>query len=136
MFVGQGNLGGISPLQVVAELVHRSTDFILYFRYTGFFPADSDATEAAHMVQFYNLESEDEENDQQHTDNSGSMALAVERDRRSTGIRMTPKVPPTFDGQASWFEFEGLIDDWLGITTLTPAGTFRTIIEECIGWCG
>ena len=117
MFVGQGNLGGISPLQVVAELVHRSTDFILYFRYTGFFPADSDTTEATHQVQFYNLESED---DQQHTDNSGSMAPAVERDHHSTGIRMTPKVPPTFDGQASWFEFEGLIDDWLGIATLNP----------------
>ena len=111
MFVDQGDLGGISPLQVVAELVHRSTDFILYFRYTGFFPADSDTTEAAHLVQFYNLESEDEENDQQHTDNSGSMA---------SGIRVTPKVPPTFDGQASWFEFEGLIDDWLGIATLNP----------------
>ena len=31
---------------------------------------------------------------------------------------MTPKVPPQFDGQSSWFEYEDLIDDWLGITTL------------------
>ena len=27
-----------------------------------------------------------------------------------------PKVPPKFDGH--WFEYEDLIDDWLGITTL------------------
>ena len=32
---------------------------------------------------------------------------------------MTPKIPPSFDGQSSWFEFEGLIDDWVNITTLT-----------------
>eukprot|EP00435_Cladocopium_sp_Y103_P071712 s158_g38.t1 len=37
-----------------------------------------------------------------------------------TGLRMTPKVPPQFDGQSSWFEYEDLIDDWLGITTLDP----------------
>ena len=33
---------------------------------------------------------------------------------------MTPKVPLQFDGQSSWFEYEDLIDDWLGITTLDP----------------
>jgi hypothetical protein len=33
---------------------------------------------------------------------------------------MTPKVPPQFDGQSSWFEYEDFIDDWLGITTLDP----------------
>ena len=32
---------------------------------------------------------------------------------------MTPKITPAFDGTTSWFEFEDLIDDWLGITTLT-----------------
>jgi hypothetical protein len=31
---------------------------------------------------------------------------------------MTPKVPPQFDGQSSWLEFEDLIDDRLGITIL------------------
>ena len=36
------------------------------------------------------------------------------------GIRRTPKIPPWFDGTTSWFEYEDLIDDWLGITTLTP----------------
>ena len=34
------------------------------------------------------------------------------------GIKMTPTVPPQFDGQSSWFEYEDLSDDWLGITTL------------------
>ena len=28
------------------------------------------------------------------------------------------EVPPQFDGQSSWFEYEDLIDGWLGITTL------------------
>ena len=32
---------------------------------------------------------------------------------------MTPKIPPSFDGQSSWFEFEDLIDDWVNITALT-----------------
>ena len=32
---------------------------------------------------------------------------------------MTPKIPPSFDGQSSWFEFEDLIDDWVNITTLS-----------------
>ena len=48
------------------------------------------------MVQFYSLESEEEENNQQHTEGPDGMALAVERDHHSTGIRMTPKVPPTY----------------------------------------
>ena len=45
---------------------------------------------------------------------------ASSSDMRSSGIKMTPKVPPQFDGQSSWFEYEDLIDDWLGITTLDP----------------
>ena len=45
-------------------------------------------------------------------------AYAVSTDHKSQGLRMTPKVPPQFDGQSSWFEYEDLIDDWLGITTL------------------
>ena len=58
-------------------------------------------------VQFYSIDSEDEETNQQHTDHPDGMALVVDRDHHSTGIRKTPKVPPTFDGQSSWFEFEG-----------------------------
>ena len=55
------------------------------------------------MVQFYSIDSEDEENIQQHTEGPDGMALAVGRDHHSAGSCMTPKVPPTF--HASWFEF-------------------------------
>ena len=34
--------------------------------------------------------------------------------------RLRPKVPPQFDGLSSWSDYEDLIDDWLGITTLDP----------------
>ena len=33
----------------------------------------------------------------------------------ATGVKTTPKIPPSFDGQPSWFEFEDLIDDWVNI---------------------
>ena len=36
---------------------------------------------------------------------------ASSSDMRSSGIKMTPEVPPQFDGQSSWFEHEDLIDD-------------------------
>ena len=85
------------------------------------------------MVQFYDLDSEDDDTNQQHTEHPEGMALAVERDHRSTGIRMTPKVPPTFDGQSSWFEFEDLIDDWLGITTLTPERLGPSLKNALVG---
>ena len=43
---------------------------------------------------------------------------AASHSENRRGIKMTPKVPLQFDGQSSWFEYEDLIDDWLGITTL------------------
>jgi len=43
---------------------------------------------------------------------------AASHSENRMGIKMTPKVPPQFDGQSSWFEYKDLIDDWLGITTL------------------
>ena len=43
---------------------------------------------------------------------------------------MTPKMPPTFDGQSSFFEYEDLIDDWLGITTLQPERHGPTLDNE------
>ena len=48
-------------------------------------------------------------------------------------IRMTPKIPPTFDGQSSWFEFEDLIDDWLGITTLTAEKLGPSLKNALVG---
>ena len=85
------------------------------------------------MVQFYSIDSEDEETNQQHADHPDGMALVVDRDHHSTGIRMTPKVPPTFDGQSSWFEFEDLIDDWMGITTLTPERLGPSLKNALVG---
>ena len=69
------------------------------------------------MVQIYSMDSDEEEAHQiQVLDDHD--AYAVSTDHKSQGLRMTPKVPPQFDGQSSWFEYEDLIDDWLGITTL------------------
>eukprot|EP00435_Cladocopium_sp_Y103_P008099 s740_g2.t1 len=47
-------------------------------------------------------------------------AYAVQPAATRTGLRMTTKVPPQFDGQSPWFEYENLIDDWLGVATLDP----------------
>ena len=85
------------------------------------------------MVQFYSIDSEDEETHQQHADHPDGMALVVDREHHSTGIRMTPKVPPTFDGQSSWFQFEDLIDDWMGITTLTPERLGPSLKNALVG---
>ena len=85
------------------------------------------------MVQFYSIDSDDEETNQQHADHPDGMALVVDREHHSTGIRMTPKVPPTFDGQSSWFEFEDLIDDWMGITTLTPERLRPSLKNALVG---
>ena len=42
------------------------------------------------MVQFYSIDSDDEETNQQHADHPDGMALVVDRDHHSTEIRMTP----------------------------------------------
>eukprot|EP00435_Cladocopium_sp_Y103_P070107 s520_g34.t1 len=60
----------------------------------------------------------DEELALQAPDEEGAYAIQPADNRN--GLRMTPKVPPQFDGQSSWFEYEDLIDDRLGITTLNP----------------
>ena len=46
---------------------------------------------------------------------------------------MTPKIPPTLEGQTSWFEFEDLIDDWLGITTLTAEQLDPSLKNALVG---
>eukprot|EP00438_Fugacium_kawagutii_P014944 Skav228845 [mRNA] locus=scaffold2630:88:7077:+ [translate_table: standard] len=59
-------------------------------------------------------------------------ALAAE-ESAPHGVRMTPKMPPTFDGQSSWFEYEDLIDDWLGITTLQPERHGPSLKNSLVG---
>ena len=125
---------------------------VLYFRHTGtkflcglrqngsrLQLLYSDTTEERAVVGLANhgsvlqFSSEDEDTNQQHADHPDGVALAVDRDHHSTGIRMTPKVPPTFDGQSIWFEFEDLIDDWMGITTLTPERLGPSLKNALVG---
>ena len=67
------------------------------------------------MVQIHNMDSDEE---LQIVSYEEPDAFAASHAENRLGIKMTPKVPPQFDGQSSWFEYEDLIDDWLGITTL------------------
>ena len=71
------------------------------------------------MVQFSSIDFEDEETNQQHANHPDGMALVVDREYHTTGVRMTPKVLPTFDGKSNWFGFENLVDDWMGVTKLS-----------------
>ena len=85
------------------------------------------------MVQFYSMDSDEDDHDHQPAVSSDGLAYAVDREPHNTAIRMTPKMPPTFDGQSSWFEFEDLIDDWLGITTLTAEKLGPSLKNALVG---
>ena len=90
------------------------------------------------MVQIFNIDTDEEHDDSlsEATDPEEAFAAQGTRHRHqqgrsssstyrtyeaqpSAGVKMTPKIPPSFDGQSSWFEFEDLIDDWVNITTLS-----------------
>ena len=43
---------------------------------------------------------------------------AESTDPCTAGSGITAKIPPLFDGSTSWFKYEELIDDWLGLTIL------------------
>ena len=79
------------------------------------------------MVLIHSMDSDEELQIQTYEEPDAFAASSS--DMRSSGIKMTPKVPRQFDGQSSWFEFEDLIDDWLGITTLDQETW--TVPEEC-----
>jgi len=81
-------------------------------------------------TQYYNLDSEEEE---QPLIPPEDQALAADTRDNHQMVRMTPKIPPTFDGQSSWFEYEDLIDDWLGITTLTPERLGPSLKNSLVG---
>ena len=68
------------------------------------------------MVLIQNMDSDEEQ--LQIVSYEEPDAFAASQADNRLGIKMTSKVPPQFDGQSSWFEYEDLIDDWLGITTL------------------
>ena len=50
----------------------------------------------------------------------GFPSLATPNSGYGGTTRIIPKVPPTLDGTTSWLEYEDMIEDWLGITTLSP----------------
>ena len=64
----------------------------------------------------------DEEDDESYFEYEGEgfPSLATRNSGYGGTTRIIPKVPPTFDGTISWLEYEDMIEDWLGITTLSP----------------
>ena len=68
------------------------------------------------MVLIQNMDSDEEQLQIQTYEEPEAYAVSTMDNR--PGIKMPPKVPSQFDGQSSWFEYEDLINDWLGITTL------------------
>ena len=99
------------------------------------------------MVQIFNIDTDEEHDNSlsEETDPEKAFAAQGSRHRQqqsrpsgstfrtyeaqpATGVNMTPKSPPSFDGQSSWFEFEDLIDDWVNITTLSA--------EKLLRWAG
>ena len=70
----------------------------------------------AAMVFIQNMDSDEEQLQIQTYEEPEAYAVSTMDNR--PGIKMPPKVPSQFDGQSSWFEYEDLINDWLGITTL------------------
>ena len=64
------------------------------------------------------LDTEDNEDD---VDDVFPVLAAGQHEPENIGsLGMTSKIPPSFDGRTSWFQYEELIDDWLDLTTLDP----------------
>ena len=84
------------------------------------------------MVQIYDLDSDTEGLQLARGLDDDGAVFAASSDA-THGIRMTPKIPPSFDGTTSWFEYEDLIDDWLGITTLTPRKHGPSLKNSLVG---
>ena len=60
--------------------------------------------------------------DEEDVDYDNSAFAAVpnnqSQDWHQSSMGITTKIPPLFDGRASWFQYEELIDDWVDLTTL------------------
>ena len=90
------------------------------------------------MVQFYSIDSDDEETNQQHADHPDGMALVVDREHHSTGIRMTPKVCRSNDPpcQAVYFsvieegEYDGETGYWVAEEETGDEGFVSLYIED------
>ena len=73
------------------------------------------------MVLIHNMDS-DEEQLQIVSYEEPEAYAATSHSENRMGIKMTPKVPPQFDGQSSWFEYEDLMtgsgsQHWMQIST-------------------
>ena len=58
------------------------------------------------MVLIHNMDSDEEQLQIVSYEERGAFAASHAENRQ--GIKLTPKVPPQFDGQSSWFEYEDL----------------------------
>ena len=54
-------------------------------------------------------------------------------DQAGPGLQSTPKIPPSFDGRASWFAYEEALDDWIDITTLDAEKIGRSLKNRLSG---
>ena len=55
---------------------------------------------------------------QENRNKPAESLVGAESTNQWTGGRGITKIPPLFDGQTSWFEYDELIDDRLDITVL------------------
>lgn len=85
------------------------------------------------MVQIYTIDTDEELIPESPDDQLPTDAALAAEDAIHQGVKMTPKMPPTFDGLGSFFEYEDLIDDWLGITTLPPNRHGPSLKNSLIG---
>ena len=90
------------------------------------------------MVQIFNMDTDNESEYSHQEESEPEEAYAAQGSRHRSqqsrpsgstfrtyetqpapGVKITPKIPPSFDWQSSLFEFEDLIDDCVNTTTLT-----------------
>ena len=48
-------------------------------------------------------------------------AMVTQPMRHMSVKQVTAEIPPTFDGRASWFQYEEAIDEWCDVTKLDDA---------------
>lgn len=70
--------------------------------------------------------------DRAYEDTDVERAFAAE-ENPAHGVCVTPKMPPTFDGSSSFFEFEDLMDDRRGITTLAAQRLGPSLKNALVG---
>ena len=54
-------------------------------------------------------------------------------DTRSATTQVSTKIPPSFDGQTSWFAYEDAVMDWLDVTELEAAKRGPALKTKLVG---